>query len=106
MPAGTSEKQQLFKYVLFTFIAFMVIDTIIKFYFLYFINFETNSLSIVSFILPYVILAVIAFKFYQYNQSITNERRNFIHSQLRKRGLPVRRKIHVTRIKMKLKNQY
>ena len=76
MPVGTSEKQQLFKYVLITFIGFMIIDTIIKFYFLYFINFETNTFSIISFILPYVILVVIAVRFYQYNKTIATEHRN------------------------------
>ena len=106
MPVGTSEKQQLFKYVLITFIGFMIIDTIIKFYFLYFINFETNTFSIISFILPYVILVVIAVRFYQYNKTIATEHRKFIHSQLRKGGLPVRRKIQVTRIKMRRKNQH
>jgi hypothetical protein len=105
MPAGTAEKQQLFKYVLFTFIAFMIIDTIIKFYFLYIIDFEPNMFSIMSFILPYIVLAVIAMRIYKYRQTIESEHRRFIKSQLRRGGLPVRRKIRVTRIKMKPKNR-
>jgi Na+/melibiose symporter-like transporter len=103
MKTGNEEKLKIFKYVLFTFIAFIIIDTVIRFYFIYFINFELNPITIALLSIPYIALLIIIVLYYRTSQKLSKDHRDFIKAQVRRGGLPVRRKINVTRIKKKLK---
>lgn len=93
------KKQKLFIYVLLTFISFIIIDTIIKFYYFYFLNIESNIFSFISFIVPYAILISIVIIYFFISQNIEVEQRDFLRKQMKMRGLPVRRRIQVYRIK-------
>lgn len=99
------KKQQLFIFVLLTFIAFIIIDTIIKFYYFYFLNYESNIFSFISFIVPYAILISIVLIYSYVQQNIGQEERDFVSAQLRHKGLPVRRRIRVFKIKKKVKRR-
>jgi NADH:ubiquinone oxidoreductase subunit 3 (subunit A) len=104
MRLNSKEKMSILHYLIIIFIAFVVIDTIIRFYFHYFLSFDKSPITLVLSILPYFVLAGVIYYYYMTRKRIALEHRNFLKRQLKRGGLPVRRKIHVTRTKMKLKN--
>jgi len=99
------QKQKLFIYVLLTFISFIIIDTIIKFYYFYFLNAESNVFSFISFIVPYAILIGFVMLYFFLSRNIEYEQRSFVRTQMKRRGLPVRRRIQVYRIKKVVKSR-